>query len=494
MKYIKTNLILCCMILIMFTTSCSESEKPISDSPENNSTTSPGETPENEIALDNTKDLSETLTGTWEGTLSAGGQDLIIKFMISPADSGLSAAISVPQQNLYNHPADTLSIHNNDVAIDLASLKASYQGTVSKNSIQGTWKQSGASIVLNLEKISDTVIDRVKRAQDPAPPFPYTAQDIYFTDNETGITFGGTVTVPNGEGPFPACILVSGSGQQNRDEEIFNHRPFLVLADALSKAGVAVLRYDDRGMGESGGDPMTATTLDFSHDAAAALDWLAGQSYVNQDAIGVIGHSEGGAIAAILGAERSDIDWLVLLAGPGVPGKELIAAQSEAIMRASNMSEQQIRTTVSTNVKVYELAVSTRPEADKTTAIRKELIRIGMAPDQATAQTKALLIPWMKYFLALDPAQYLSQITIPVLALNGTKDLQVIHTQNLPAIEEALTAAGNSKFIVKALPDLNHLFQPANTGLVQEYGLIETTFDPSAISEITAWIGETTKK
>ena len=491
MKNIKTILTLCCMIMIMFTTSCSKSEKSITNSPENISVTSNSETIETEIE----NDLSETLTGTWEGTLSAGGQDLLIRFMISSADSGFSTAISVPQQNLYNHPADTISIYENQkVTIDFTSLKASYQGTIDDSIIKGIWKQSGASIMLNLEKISDTVSDRVKREQEPTPPFPYTAQDIYFINDETGITFGGTVTVPNGKGPFPACILVSGSGQQNRDEEIFNHRPFLVLADALSRAGIAVLRYDDQGMGESGGDPLPATTFDFSHDAAAALDWLSGQSYVNQNAIGVIGHSEGGVIAAMLGAERKDIDWLVLLAGPGVPGKELIAAQSEAIMRASHMSEQQIETTVSTNIKVYELAVGSLPEADKIAAIRRELIKIGMASDQATAQTQALLIPWMKYFLALDPAQYLSQITIPVLALNGTKDLQVLHTQNLPAIEKSLQAAGNTKFITKALPDLNHLFQPAVTGLVQEYGLIETTFDPSAISEITAWILETTKK
>ncbi|NQT59718.1 MAG: alpha/beta hydrolase [Bacteroidetes bacterium] len=481
MKYRKTILTVCC--IIMFMISCTESEKPITDSLESDSSTT------------NIKpDLSETLAGTWEGTLSAGGQDLLIKFMISSADSGFSAMISVPQQNLYNHPADTISITGNqEIAIELTSLKAGYQGTIKENLIQGTWKQSGMSIVLNLEKISETVSEMVKREQDPTPPYPYTAQDIYFTDNETGITFGGTVTVPNGEGPFPACILVSGSGQQNRDEEIFNHRPFLVLADALSRAGIAVLRYDDRGVGESGGDPMQATTLDFSHDAAAALNWLSDQLYVNQDAVGVIGHSEGGAIAVMLGSERSDIDWLVLLAAPGVPGNELLLAQSEAIMRASHMSEQQIKTTAGTNAKVYELAVSSIPEADKIAAIRRELIKIGMPPDQADVQTQTLLIPWMKYFLALDPAHYLSQIRVPVLALNGTKDLQVIYTQNLPAIEESLKAAENTRVITKALPNLNHLFQPADTGLVQEYGLIETTFDLSAITEITTWIMEIVK-
>jgi uncharacterized protein len=484
MKNIKIILTVCSMC--MFIISCSESEKTTTDSLETNSDTIPKET----IVAD----LPENLTGTWEGNLSAGGQDILIKFMISSDESGFSASISVPQQNLYNHPAETFSINENQqVTIDLTSLKASYQGTVDDHFIEGVWKQSGSSIVLNLEKVSETVSGRVKREQDPTLPFPYITQDIYFTDNETGITFGGTVTVPKSEGPFPACILVSGSGQQNRDEEIFNHRPFLVLADALSRAGIVVLRYDDRGMGESGGDPLTATTLDFSHDAAAALNWLSGQSYVDKDSLGVIGHSEGGAIAAILGAEREDIDWLVLLAGPGVPGKELLAAQSEAIMRASKMSEQQIKTTAGTNMKVYELAIGVLPEADKTAAIRKELIKIGMAPDQATAQTQALLIPWMKYFLALDPAQYLSQITIPVLALNGTKDLQVLHTQNLPAIKDSLQAAGNTKFITKALPDLNHLFQPAVTGLVQEYGLIETTFDPSAISEIVEWISDTVR-
>ena len=480
MKNIIIILTLCCMIMLILLSSCSESEKMTPVIPESNSSTAAPST---------------TLTGTWEGTLSAGGQDILINFMISPADTGFSAAISVPQQNLYNHPADTISIDENQkVTIGLISLKASYQGTIDDSVIQGIWKQSGASIELNLEKTSDTVSDRVKREQEPTPPFPYTAQDINFTNDKTGITFGGTITIPDGEGPFPACILVSGSGQQNRDEEIFNHRPFLVLADALSRAGIAVLRYDDQGIGESGGDPTTATTLDFSHDASAALDWLSGQTYVDQHAMGVIGHSEGGAIAAMLGAERKDIDWLVILAGPGVSGKDLIAAQSEAIMRASQMSEQQIITTVSTNKKVYDLAIGSLPEADKIAAIRKELIRIGMPSDQAAAQTQTLLIPWMKYFLALDPGQYLSQITIPVLALNGTKDLQVLHTQNLPAIEESLQAAGNTKFITKALPDLNHLFQPAVTGLVQEYGLIETTFDPSAISEITAWILETTSK
>lgn len=469
MKYIHVILILCCTI--MFMTSCSE----------RNSTAH--------------TDLSDTVTGTWEGTLSAGGQNLLIKIMIDTADSGYTAALSVSQQNLFNHPADTVTIkENQEITIDFTSLKAVYQGIITENLILGTWKQAGASIELNLEKASEAISDLVRREQDPTPPFPYTAEDIYFTDNEREITFGGTVTVPDGEGPFPACILISGSGQQNRDEEIFNHRPFLVLADALSRAGIAVLRYDDQGTGESGGNPMTATTLDFSRDAAAALDWLSEQTYVKQDAIGVIGHSEGGIIAAMLGAERTDIDWLVLLAAPGVPGKELLAAQSEAIMRASNMSEQQITTNSDTNRIIYDIAVSSLPEADKITAVRRALLKAGVPPDQTTAQTQAVLSPWMKYFLALDPAQFFSQITIPVLALNGTKDLQVIYTQNLPAIEQSLQAAGNTKFKTKALPGLNHLFQPAKTGLVQEYGLIETTLDPSAISEITTWIEEKTEK
>ena len=470
-------------------TSCTEKEQPDINPQENES-----------LISTVTTDLKKILTGTWEGTLTSGGQDLLIRFMIIFIDSGLSASISVPQQNLYNHPVDTISLTGNrELSIELTGFKAEYLGTITESRIQGTWKQSGLSINLNLDKISDSVSETTRREQDPEPPYPYTSQNISFTDDETGITFAGTVTIPDGDGPFPACILISGSGQQNRDEEIFNHRPFLVLADALSRAGIAVLRYDDRGIGESGGNPMTATTLDFSYDAAAALNWISGQSYVNQNAIGVIGHSEGGAIAVMLGAKRSnaeysDIDWLVLLAAPGVPGNEILIAQNEAIMRASHMSEQQIKTISETNIKVYEIAVSRIPEADKIVNIRKELIKIGMPPDQADVQTQALLIPWMKYFLELDPSQYLSRITKPVLVLNGTKDLQVLSTQNLPAIEEALRTAENTQFVIKALPGLNHLFQPAETGLVQEYGLIETTFDPAALADITTWIIETVKK
>lgn len=439
-------------------------------------------------------ELSFTLsdiTGAWEGILSAGGQDLLIQFSIVEAEGSLTGTISIPQQNVFNHPAASVTVkEQNQVELTFPDFGSVYTGTVESSetvqSIAGVWKQGGASFKLDLKKADQQALQN-KRPQDPSPPFPYEAREVTFPGGNGDFTLGGTLTVPEGSGPFPACILVSGSGQQNRDEEIFNHRPFLVIADSLTRAGIAVLRYDDRGVGSSGGNPESASTYDFSQDAAAALDFLSAQPEISSS-LGVIGHSEGGLIAAILASERKDIAWIALLAAPGVTGADLLVMQSEAIMRASKMSEQQISAAGSINRRLYEIAVSSRSDEEKYSMIHSELLKAGMTGDQAENQAIALLSPWMVYFLAADPSGYLEQIQIPVLAMNGTKDLQVPYAENLEGIKKALERAGNSNITITPREGLNHLFQTADTGLVAEYALIETTFDPESLNYMRDWI------
>jgi uncharacterized protein len=428
-------------------------------------------------------------SGLWEGTLAAGEQEILLRFDFSGSGKDLSAELSIPQQNVFSSPASAVKFSGEgELTVEFSGFQAVFTAEAGEQEISGSWKQGGMSYPLNLKRTT-AVSGPGSRYQDPIPPYPYKTAEVSWTGT-AGHTLAGTLTLPEGIGPFPGCILVSGSGQQNRDQDIFNHRPFHVIADELTRSGIAVLRYDDRGVGGSGGEVQQATSYDFFLDAVSALDYLAGQSEIDDDSLGVIGHSEGGLIAAMLAADYPELDWAVLLAAPGMPGDQLLTAQNEAIMRSSGYSEQQIGVSRETNELVYSIAVGEERTAEKERRIIRELVRAGVPRSEAQQQAGTLLIPWMVYYLRSDPASYLERVTIPVLALNGTKDLQVPAEENLRLIDEALQRAGNDDVTAAALENLNHLFQPAETGLVGEYALIETTFDPAALTFIRDWILE----
>jgi pimeloyl-ACP methyl ester carboxylesterase len=315
----------------------------------------------------------------------------------------------------------------------------------------------------------------------------------------------GTLTLPEGKGPFPAVVLISGSGAQDRDETLLGHKPFLVLADHLTRNGIAVLRYDDRGVGKSKGNMMNATSMSLAGDAEAAVTYLLSRPEIDRKMIGLAGHSEGGLIAPIVASRNSNVAFIVSLAGPGVSGYDILIRQTRDIQTASGIPEKDIEETIKTNGRLFEMVMA---EADQRklakTAMEwynKELDGQGITPEERKTKmaqfTQGLLSvnsPWFRYFLAAEPAEYWSKVKVPVLALNGDKDLQVSAAVNLPAIKASLKKAKNRKVTIKAMPGLNHLFQHCNTGSPSEYASIEETFSPEALQIITDWIKLTGNK
>jgi pimeloyl-ACP methyl ester carboxylesterase len=374
--------------------------------------------------------------------------------------------------------------------IDVPSIYGRYEGTVQEGatSIVGRWFSGPQSIALDLERVESVEI--VRRPQDPVPPYPYEEREVRFRNEAAGITLAGTLTMPREAQAVPAVVLVTGSGSQNRNEEIMNHRPFLVLADYLTRQGIAVLRYDDRGVQDSGGDPTQATTRDFAEDALSAFLFLSAQAGVDPSKVGIVGHSEGGLVAPMVASEHPDVAFIVILAANGYRGDELLLQQSAAILRTSGATEAQIGQAASLNRSLYDVVLSEPDDAKAAARIGEILAGAGMSEDAIDAQVAMLLPPWFRFFLSYDPAEALRKTRCPVLALNGSLDVQVPADLNLAAIEKALREGGNTRVTTIKLEGLNHLFQHAKTGAVQEYAQIEETFAPEAMKIVADWILE----
>jgi fermentation-respiration switch protein FrsA (DUF1100 family) len=346
----------------------------------------------------------------------------------------------------------------------------------------------------------------IKRPQEPKKPYSYYTEDIVFENKLANINLAGTLSLPTKLGVFPAVILISGSGAQNRDEELLGHKPFLVLADYLTKNGIAVLRFDDRGTAMSKGDFITATTSDFATDVEAALQYLLTRKEIDHKKIGLIGHSEGGMIAPMVANKSKNVSFIILLAGTGIPGDELLLLQQELIGRASGISDEDLQKSKIINTEAFELVKkatnSDQVKKDITELIKKSIksdteakIPDGISESEfISMQVNQITNPWMQFFIKYNPASTLEKVKCPVLALNGDKDLQVPSKVNLEAINKALAKGGNKKVTSKELPNLNHLFQECKTGSPQEYSEIEQTFSPLALTEILNWIQIQTKK
>ena len=368
--------------------------------------------------------------------------------------------------------------------------------------ITGTMKQGGFVLEIDFARHDGYVGSELKRPQHPKPPYPYAVRDVTITHPD-GHTLAGTLTIPNadeyGAGPFPTAVLITGSGPQDRDESLLGHKPFLVIADYLTRHGIAVLRYDDRGTAQSSGTFSGATSADFATDVVAAMEFLKAQDNVDADHIGLIGHSEGGLIAPIVAGLTDDVAFVVLLAGPGVPGDELLVEQTLRILKARGADEDTSAEASRQMAHLFELARAGKSKQELREVILSVLDMPGAngARDEeslnkaADAQVEQLNSPWMRSFLTYDPRPALAAIKCPVLALNGTLDLQVWHEQNLDAIERIMTEAGGD-ITAKRYQGLNHLFQPATTGSVSEYAKIETTFDEQVLRDIVQWIQQKT--
>ena len=425
------------------------------------------------------------IEGYWKGKL-IGVAELEIGFDIKAAENGYSATLDVPAQGAKDIPVDNTVFEDNRLQMTMTAMGASYAGVLKDGTIEGEFTQRGMSFPLKLEKgVKET---QQARPQDPKPPFNYRVEEVSFTNAKEGNTLTGTLTIPEGDGPFPAMVLVSGSGQQNRDEELMNHRPFWVIADYMARQGIAVLRYDDRGIGGSTGEVQNATSLDFSYDAEAAFDYLRSQKLIDASRVGILGHSEGGIINFMVSARRPEVAFLVSLAGPAVNGIELLIAQGEALNRASGMTDEMIAFSSTASRQMYDIieASSDREEAD---SLLRHLVKGWGYNETLTEQTVGQLIsPWMYYFLKYDPTEAIVKTSCPALLLNGSKDLQVIASQNLPAYEKLITEHGKTNLTLREMLDLNHLFQHCMTGSPNEYFEIDETISPEVLEMIVGFV------
>lgn len=446
------------------------------------------------------------IVGNWQGALKISSIQLRIVFnVIETENQKLIATLDSPDQGAFGIPVDTVIFNPPYVKFEVTSIVGFFEGSLNETaqSISGKWNQGGQSFDLEFSR-SDSVIT-INRPQEPKPPFPYIEEDVVFENKNANITLAGTLTYPKEGENFPVVILVSGSGPQNRNEELLGHKPFLVIADFLTRNGIAVLRYDDRGVGKSTGNFSSATTLDFVGDALSAVGFLKSKDQINKNQIGIIGHSEGGLIAPLAAVQSEDVAFIIMMAGPGLRGKEILVLQTELILRANGEPEDEIKKGAGLNEQLYGILLSEKDSASVSSQLRdvferayiemtdKEKTQIGDKDIFMERQFSMMQSPWFKYFLAYDPYETLTKVSCPVLAINGEKDLQVPSKENLAMIEKAFKEAEKENYKLVELPGLNHLFQTAKTGSPMEYSTIEETISPSALNVIKDWILENTK-
>lgn len=421
-----------------------------------------------------TKPMS--LSGDWTGVMQTpGAGPLRIMLRVSAA----GASIDVPDQGAFSVPVNELTQTGGAVSFGVPALHANWRGHLdAAGALVGVLTQ-GIEVPLSFSRY-DT-----ERPQTPKPPFPYRAEEVSF-EAAPGVELAGSLTLPKGKGPFAAAVMISGSGQQDRDETLFGHKPFAVIADMLTRRGVAVLRLDDRGKGGSTGDFAKATTHDFASDTTAAVAYLRARPDIAPARVGLIGHSEGGMIGPMVAAKDPRIAFVVMLAGPGVPFRELIVAQRKAISSALGVSPQAI----AANEAVVGLAESTtvgaKDSAEAQARIRAALADKGLPAPLLDRVVRQVGSPGYLSMLADDGRSNLAKLRMPVLAVIGSKDLQVPAAQNIPALKATLK--DDPYATVMELANLNHLFQDADKGLVSEYLLSTQTLSPRALQIVGDWV------
>ena len=434
--------------------------------------------------------------GIWQGdlTLPQGGSIRIVFHVSAKSDGSYVATLDSPDQGTTGIPVSGVTVDKKAIRLDLAAMGGDYTGNLQPDgSLDGKWTQRGVSMPLLLKHVDKAAA--VSRPQMPKAPFPYRVEDVAYT-SKPGVTLSATFTLPPGQGPFPAVLLVPGSGASDRDESVFGHKPFLVLADYLTRRGIAVLRADRRGVGKSTGDLANSTDADYADDALAGLAFPKARKEVNPKSIGIVGHSEGGLVAARVAAVSPDVAFIVLMASPGLPGEQIVLAQQNLILRSRGASEEAIKTKRAQQEKVLQIVIREKDPAVAEKQLRefmKAFIPPGTPAAVVDARFKAMLSPWYRDFLVYDPRPALKKVKCPVLAVAGEKDIQVPATENLAAIQNALKEGGNTSNTEKILPGLNHLFQPAQTGDPTEYAKVEITIAPAALEFVGEWISAQVK-
>lgn len=441
--------------------------------------------------------FSQKIEGVWSGSLNFGTVKLPIIIHITEKNNSYSATMDSPNQGAKGIPVSTIHFEHGKLSFSIVNIGASYEGTLQNDTVSGVFRQSGMELPLNLTRTTGEPLSEA-RPQDPRQPYPYNTEEVRFDNKESGITLAGTFSWPKAGGDFPVAVLVSGSGPQNRNEEILDHRPFLVLADYLTRNGIAVLRYDDRGVAESGGNYATATLDDFATDALSAVNYLKMRKEINPRKIGVIGHSEGGTIAFMLAGEpKNDLAFIVSMAGMSIPGDSLlrmqryllankggvpdeVIAQNEIMLdKANDIVKKYPKDYILQNIQ--SLADEALPDALKGNEVVSAQFQEGI---------QQLMNPEIQSLMNCNPANALKGIKCPVLALGGEKDLQVPAEVNLNRIK----ALVKSPVTIRKYPDLNHLFQHCITGHISEYSSIEETISPEVLNDIATWIMEVVRK
>ena len=440
----------------------------------------------------------ENIIGEWNGVLSLGGQQLSLIFHFEKVGTTYSGSLDSPDQKAFGIKADEVVYENGKLAVTILKIGLSYNGVLVDTTISGEFSQGyfKAPLQLSRRKVEKKV---VVKPQEPKAPFPYLEEEIVFHHLSSNFELAGTLTLPKGEGVFPAILLISGSGPQDRNEEILGHKPFLIIADYFTKKGYAVLRYDDRGTAKSGGEFKGATSLDFASDATSALAYLKTRKDIDTTKIALTGHSEGAMLAAILAASDPSINAIIMLAGPGIPGDQLLLMQQELIATVNQVNPDEIKENTLINSSLFDLIKQSNDLESATISVEKKLKKISKALSKSdleayggkaeyVAQNLAAFVnPWMYFFLRYKPAIDLKKIKCNVLALNGSKDLQVPSKENLAALDVAINNPGKVKQIVE-LPNLNHLFQKCLTGNITEYGEIQETISPEVLEKINEFL------
>ena len=429
------------------------------------------------------------IDGAWMGAIETGAIKLRVVFRLMNTDEGLKATLDSPDQGVTGMPTSAVKRDGASLKIEVATIGGVFEGTIAGDlaSIDGKWIQGGATISLLLKPLKDFAELEGKRPQVPVRPYPYREEEVTYENEQQKVTLAATLTIPPGKGPFPAVLLITGSGPQDRDESLMGHKPFLILSDYLTRHGIVVLRADDRGTGKSTGAFSQATTADFANDAEAGIAYLKTRAEVNPRKIGLIGHSEGGMVAPMVAARNKDVAFIVMMAGTAVPGDQVLVAQMEAIDRANGRDAESAAKNAAIQHEVLLLVETEKDQAALEKEIREKVA--GAVPEaQIGMEIRQFTSPWFRYFLTYDPAIALRNVKCPVLAINGSLDKQVLPAQNLPAIRKALEEAGNKHVEIDELPGLNHLFQTAKTGSPAEYAQIEETMSVVALEKISSWI------
>lgn len=428
------------------------------------------------------------IEGDWTGELSYGGSKLDLNFMIYQDQGQYKSTLSVPAQSLMDYQATNTSLVDSLLTIEIKPLGIRYQGKWSKtDTIAGNFNQNGMSLKLNLIRGNT----KLKRPQEPLPPYPYKVEQVTFQNKEAGINLSGTLTLPNKKGSYPAVILISGSGPQDRNSYIMGHKPFLLLAHELTQNGIAVLRFDERGVGRSDGDFQKATLEDFVQDTRSGLQYLQSREEINPKNIGLLGHSLGGIIAPRL-ATTEDIAFLVLLAAPGVDGDQLMLKQRADFLKLRGMTPVQIEKSNEMYSATYDYILSTDAVGEELEAELMQFYKDNyadvMMEKELMALVEQLTTNELLGLIRNKPSSYLSMVKCPVLAIGGSLDFQVSSTENLEALKLGLESGGNTQVEVHEFKGLNHLLQDSDTGDISEYGVIEQTMSPEVLEVIKEWL------